>query len=96
MIIKSQLSARSEFYFACLGAKVNGWNLQISDKRTTHLSEHTKGGIESRRYRIRPVRRSVTEFSSKMRVFPGKKLSRFRGMKGINTHHVTLMVVSEF
>ena len=48
-----------------------------------------------RRYRIRPVRRSVTEFSSKMRVFPGKKLSRFRGMKGIHTHQVTLMVVSE-
>ena len=50
MIIKSQFSARSEFYFACLEAKVNGWNLQISDKRTTHLSENTKGGIESGRY----------------------------------------------
>ena len=47
MIIKSQFSVRSEFYFACLEAKVNGWNLQISDKKTTHLSENTKGGIES-------------------------------------------------
>ena len=50
MIIKSQFSARSEFYFACLEAQVNGWNLQISDKRTTHLSENTKDGIESGRY----------------------------------------------
>ena len=49
MIIKSQFSVRSEFYFACLEAKVNGWNLQISDKRTTHVSENTKGGIESDR-----------------------------------------------
>ena len=47
MIIKSQFSAKSEFYFACLEAQVNGWNRQISDKRTTHLSENTKGGIES-------------------------------------------------
>ena len=52
--------------------------------RTTHLSENTKGGIES-------DRRSVTEFSSKMRVFPGNKLSHFLGMKGINTHQVTLI-----
>ena len=90
MIIKSQFSARSEFYFACLEAKVNGWNLQISDKRTTHLSENTKGGIES-------DRRSVTEFSSKMRVFPGNiKIKSFSRMKGINTHQITLMVVSEF
>ena len=54
MIIKSQLSEGSEFYFACLGAKVNGWNLQISDKRTTHLSENTKGGIESDRGGVPP------------------------------------------
>ena len=38
------------FYLACLGANVNRWNLQISDKRTTHSIENTKGGIESGRY----------------------------------------------
>ena len=49
MIIKSQFSARSEFYFACLEAKVNGWNLQISDKRTTHLSENINKPFEIRK-----------------------------------------------
>ena len=52
MIIKSQFSARSEFYFACLEAKVNGWNLQISDKRTTHLSENINKPFEIRKWDI--------------------------------------------